>query len=112
MIVSSPDGLSVFVSTDGLCLRVSWNAVDSADSYKLYRSEIPYDDFSLATTTTGLTYFDKPTRPNDNWDYRWYYCVSTTVGLTDSALSGPATWYNYSAFAHDPVPHLCWSSLF
>lgn len=114
-MTTTPDGVSVFCSVNGLCNRVSWNAVDTATTYKLYRSETPYDEISLVATlasTTGLTFFDKPTRPNDNVDFRWYYHVSATVGLTESALSGPATWYNYSAFDVKPVPHLCWSSLF
>ena len=113
--LATPDGLSVQSTYNGLCIRVSWNPVDTATGYKLFRSEIPYGDFTLVATlpsAVGLTFFDKPPTPNDNWDLRWYYEVAATLGSTLSTLSGPTTYINYAAFDNKPIPSLSWSNLF
>lgn len=110
-----PNGISVFASTVGLCLRINWSVVTGVDSYNLYRSEIPYDQFSLIARLSGpagITYFDKPPRPNDNFDFRFYYQVSSVSGLTESTWSGPTTYLSYGAFDTKPLPGACWTSLF
>ena len=115
MSALTPDGLSVFSTYNGLCFRVSWLPIAGGTTYYLYRSEISYGDFARIATlasTVGLTYYDKPTTPNDNIDTKWFYRVSATDGTGESAQSGPCTYLNYSAFDSSPVPHLSWSSLF
>ncbi len=113
-MTATPDGLSVSSTINGLCLKVNWNGISDGESYKLYRSEIQYGDFSLITTLayeTGLTYYDKPPLPNDNFRNMWWYKVSAVIGLTESTLSGPTTYYNYGAFDNKPLPHASWSAL-
>ena len=115
MTISPPDGLSVFSTLAGSCLRISWYPVINAVSYGVYRSEIPYGDFSRVAYVNGpvgLTYFDIPPGPNDNIDNLWYYEVTAVVGCIESDLSGPATYINYVAFENAPIPGLSWSELF
>ena len=113
--LATPNGLSVQSTYNGLCLKASWTPVCNVTGYKLFRSEVPYGDFSLVATLaypTGLTFFDQPQTPNDNWDLRWYYEVASTMGSTISALSGPTTYVNYSAFDNKPIPGASWTTLF
>lgn len=112
MIIQSPDGLSVISTLDGACLQVSWYPVSTAVSYNLYRSQIAWDQFSEIATVPGLTYFDIPPTPNDNLPNLWYYKVSAFDGMTESDLSSPFTYVNYSSFENRPIPGLSWSALF
>lgn len=115
MILSTPNGISVYSTLHGACLRISWQPVEYATSYKLYRSEIPWGDFSLLATLTsnvGMTYFDTPRTPNDNINNHWYYEVSANDGSSVSVMSGPHTTLNYSAFDVKPIPGTSWTNLF
>lgn len=113
MTANTPDGLSITSTYDGLCLRISWYPVASALSYNIYRSEIVYGDFSLlATSIPGITYYDTPPTPNDNFENIWYYRVSAIDVTGESLLTGPCTYLDYAALDNKPVPGMSWSSLF
>ncbi|MBP5246029.1 MAG: hypothetical protein J6036_06210, partial [Clostridia bacterium] len=43
---------------DGGKVRLSWNAAEDANRYKLFRSEQPDDGFALIATTTKTSYTD------------------------------------------------------
>lgn len=122
-LLATPTGLSVISTLVGLSLRVSWYPVTDPTGvailgYNLYRSEIVYGDFSSLvpySSLPGITYYDTPPSPNDNFDNIWYYRVSSVDSNTvESQLSGPATYMNYAAFdgANKPLPGLSWSELF
>lgn len=113
MSTNTPDGLSVISTYDGLCLRTSWYPVSGATGYNLYRSEIVYGDFSLlASSIPGITYYDTPPTPNDNFENIWYYRVSAIGSGGESLLSGPCTYLDYAALDNKPIPGTSWSSLF
>lgn len=114
-MIQTPEGLSCISMLDGICLRISWGPVDNAVGYNLYRSQIPWDQFSQIVSYSslpGLTYFDTPPKPTDNIQNLWYYKVGAFDGLTESDLTGPFTYVNYGSFENRPIPGLSWSGLF
>ena len=57
---------------EGSTIRVSWDAVDGADYYKVYHSDFSVcelDCEELATNVTGTTYVH--TTPNRGENYYW-----------------------------------------
>lgn len=112
---ATPQGISVISMLNGLCLRISWGPVSGTLGYNVYRSEIPYGDFTRITsyaTQQGLTYYDTPSTPNDNLDNQFWYRISSTDSVGESYLSGACSYVDYSAFDRKPIPHLSWTGLF
>lgn len=105
-LLSAPDAVCVFSTINALSLRINWSLVDDAVSYKVYRSPVPHDEFSLVASVTGLTYFDNPQSADLslNLDNRWYYKVSTVNGDGEGVLSGPSTYRPYEVFSGSMVP--------
>ena len=114
MVAATPNGISVISTLVGACLRVNWYPVTDATGYNVYRSQIAWDTFTKINSTTipGITYYDTPPTPNDNFDNLWYYRVSSVDSSGESLLSGPFTYMNYAAFDEKPIPGMSWSSLF
>lgn len=116
LTASTPDGISVISVLNGACLRITWFPTsDNSQGYNVYRSEIPYGDFTVVrayTSQPGFTYFNTPPTPNDNLGNTWWYKVSSVNYSGESIISGPHSTVNYAAFDEKPIPHLSWSSLF
>ena len=114
MVAATPQGLSVLSTLNGACLKINWTPVSTATGYNLYRSQIAWDTFAVINSATilGLTYYDTPPTPNDNFDNVWYYRVTATDSTGESLMSGPNTYLNYSAFDNLPLPGTSWSNLF
>lgn len=64
--------------------RVSWNAVEGADSYNVYRMAKDGAEWEKLTNTTDKMYTDKSEGASTT---AYYYAVSTVIGKLESAKS-------------------------
>jgi hypothetical protein len=66
-------------------IRITWNAVSGATSYKIYSPQYPnsFSNFVLLDTVTTTSYTDTDPYPGETW----YYKVSAVNSAGESALS-------------------------
>ena len=99
-IPTAPTGLSAYNEGNAALpsIKISWNAVSNATSYKIYRSSSAYGSYSLiATNTAALTYDYNPLNGNN------YYKVKAVNSAGESPYSDYAL-YNHNANAYAPCP--------
>lgn len=104
---AAPDGVCVLSTVNALSLRINWHTVSTASSYSVYRSEVPHDDFSLASSgIPGLTYYDDPQSSGLtlNLQNAWWYRVSATNGSGEGPLSPPSTFQPYGELINQNLP--------
>ena len=99
----APTGLSANASADGI--QVSWNASNGADSYIIFRSEMPAwtgaTPKQIAASVTGLSYNDTTAQAGT----RYYYWVKARNADGVSKFSMFTTGYRGAAGTKPPVPN-------
>ena len=101
ILPSTPDGICIISTYDGVCQRINWNFVDGISGYNVYRAPVPYGHFERLNTSliNGLTYWDTPpvTLHNDFW-----YEVSAENVDAEGALSDPYSVWEQWVFGVTP----------
>lgn len=98
---SAPTGIeATFVGTTAVPnVKISWNSVDDATSYKVYRSTSPNGTYSQIGSDVTWTYaYDSNPKNGDN-----YYKVKAFNSAGGSSYSNYAVC-NYNANAYSPCP--------
>ena len=80
--LNSPSNINI--SATSSIASISWNSVQNANSYKVYRSTDPYGTYSLYTSTSSTSY-DIPTSGLSKY---FYYIVASTdsVGKVEDEI--------------------------
>ena len=68
-VTECPESLQV-VANDGSSLSLSWDPVDDAIGYRVYRRISGSPDFKFVTDTKVTYYTDSPPEPGSNYDYQ------------------------------------------
>ncbi|MHB9292826.1 hypothetical protein Holit_01937 [Hollandina sp. SP2] len=88
-VPSVPSGVTATAQSSS-SIRVSWNSVSGATSYKVYRSASASGTYTLITTTTATSY----TNTGLSSRTTYYYKVSAVNSAGASAQSAYASAYN------------------
>lgn len=93
---SAPYGVSCVPTNNGSEVKVSWNSVSNATSYKVYwykndssGGQYDIDNYTLIKTTSGTSFYHYATPRVYN-----YYCVKAINSYGESPMSSPAScWF-------------------
>jgi fibronectin type 3 domain-containing protein len=84
---AAPTGVTA-TAQSSTTIRITWNAVSGATSYKVYIGQASYSTFTeLIGTSTTTSYNDTACYPGETW----YYKVSAVNSAGESALSSYAS---------------------
>lgn len=90
--VKPPQNLTFELGSYGA--TIGWGEVSESTSFSVYKAPSRFAEYSLVTTTPGLSYTDT------NYNSGEYYKVTATVGETESEMSEP-TSYEIATFGAD-----------
>ncbi|MBQ2642178.1 MAG: hypothetical protein IJF94_00005, partial [Eubacterium sp.] len=90
--VKPPQNLTFELGSYGA--TIGWGEVSESTSFSVYKAPSRFGEYSLVTTTPGLSYTDTNYNPGE------YYKVTAKVGETESEMSEP-TSYEIATFGAD-----------